>query len=275
MRALRTVFVTFALFAVIMLAVGGLDCIASFKTPVDLYGETTNVSDITRTTPVEADVYAVIDCFVTETTTTTKNGAVTDKDYDYYYIIPAYNGDETYYIGIKVPEDIDYKYDDICDLTWQWMLGDSAELGEKTVHAEGCLKEMDDELYDYMVEWFEEAEWFESDADIEKYALPLYLDPVRFSSTRTLTLVAVGTLIVCVVLWIVVGKVDKKREKKSAAQTHVVINGVSYPKETFHNVNRCIANRENIFALQELCNITGLTPEEAQPIIQSWNKYYL
>ncbi|MBP3542999.1 MAG: hypothetical protein J6J86_02105 [Lachnospiraceae bacterium] len=275
MRALKSVLLVFSIFAVIMLFVGGFDCIASFKTPVDLYGETTNVSDITRTTPVEADVYAVLDCFVTEKTTTTKNGTVTGTDYDYYYIIPAYDGDETYYVGIKVPEDEDYEYDEICNQTWEWLMGDIDDIGEKTVHAEGCLKKMDDELYDYMVEWFEESEWFESDSDIEKYALPLYLDPVKFSSTRTMTIVAVGTLVVCLVLFIVFGKIEKKQTKKAQAQTHVVINGVSYPKEAFRNVNRCIANRENVFAIQELCSITGLTPEEAQPIIQSWNKYYL
>lgn len=276
MKALRPLFITILFVAGAALAFGFTDYVAAFKTPVDLYGETTNVSDISKTTPLTADIYAVLDCFVEETTTTkNKNGSVTKKEYDYYYIIPAYNGDETYYIGIKVPDDKDYAYDEICELTWQWMYGETENLGDKTVHAEGCLKKMNDEMYGYMVEWFEETEWFETTADIEKYVLPMYFEPLNFAGLRNVTYVCGGAFAVSLILFVLSFVLGKKKMMKAQEQTCVVINGISYQKELFENVNRFVANKENVFAIQELCQITGLTPEEAQPVIHSWHKYYL
>ncbi|MBO5279007.1 MAG: hypothetical protein J6B06_05930 [Lachnospiraceae bacterium] len=279
MKALRDVIRTFMymiiFFAVILLFACGLDTVAAFQKPVDLYAEETDVTELGRMTPVEAEVYAVLECFCTETTTTKKNGAVTKKSYDYYYAIPVFVGEETYYAGVKVSDSQDHIYDDICDATWNWLNGTSDRLGELTVQAEGCFHKMDDELYGYMVETFEDMQWFESDADLQKYLLPVYLKPVRFHDTRIMFLVALGALIVAVAVVIVTRSFDKKRDKKVQEQTHVVINGVSYPKSTFDHVNRCIANRERLFAVQELSEITGLSVEEAQQIISKWNEYYL
>lgn len=274
MRALNSVAGVFAIFAIIMLAVCGLDSVASFKTPIDLYAEETNINELGRTDAVEAEVYAVLDCFAIETTTTKKNGAVTGTSKDYYYIIPAYDGDEEYYIGVKASSKAYKDYESIADLTWEWLSGEAVTLGSKTAVVEGCLKEMDDELYDYMVEWFEEAQWFTSDSEMEQYVLPVCLEPVNFSTTRIMFLVAVAVLIICVVSFVLTHRADKKQEKKAKEQTHVVINGVSYPKATFDHVNRCILNRERIFAVQELRDITGLELEEAQKIIDNWNSYY-
>lgn len=275
MKTLRSAALTIALFAGMFLAIIGLNGIAAFKKPVDLYAETTEVTDISKITPIEADIYAVLDCFVQETTTTKKNGSVTSKEYDYYYIIPAYDGDDEYYIGIKVPDSLDHKYDEICDLTWDWLYGEENAFGEKTVHTEGRLKKMDKEIYQYMTEWFEEMEWFTSDADIEKYVLAVYLDPFDISATKKKTLIGGGILAVCLLVAVLTLVFEGKKSEKAQEQKYLVINGVSYPKEVFDNVNRSIENKENIFALQEFCEITGLKPEEAQAIIHSWHKFYL
>ncbi len=274
MKALRSVGAVFVVFAVIMLFVCGLDSIASFKKPIDLYAEDTNVTELGRTDAIEADIYASLDCFATETTTTKRNGATTSTKKDYYYIIPAFGGDDTYYIGVKVYSRDNKSYDKIADLTWAWLGGETSDYGDVTVHAEGCLKEMDDELYDYMVEWFEEAEWFDSDADIDKYVLPVCLEPVRFGTTRIMFLVSVGVIILGIIVFVLCFRSDRKHSKKVKEQTHVVINGVSYPKSTFDHVNRCILNREKVFAVQELRDITGLDLDEAQKIINNWNQYY-
>lgn len=261
--------------AVVFLFICGVDTIAAFRKPVDLYAEETDATKLGRTTPVEAEIYAVLECFCTETTTTKRNGAVTKKSYDYYYAIPVFAGEETYYVGVKVSDSEDHIYDDICDETWKWLNGTTDRLGELTVQAEGCFHKMDDELYGYMVETFEDMQWFESDADLEKYLLPVYLKPVRFNETRIMFLASMGALIVAAAVLIIIFRLDKKQDKKAQEQTHVVINGVSYPKETFNHVNRCIANRERLFAVQELSEITGLSVEEAQQIISKWNEYYL
>lgn len=257
-----------------MIGVSGLDSFASFKKPVDLYADDTDVTKLGRTDAVEADIYAVLDCFATETTTTKRNGAVTGKSKDYYYIVPAFKGDETYYIGVKSNSDDQRSYDKIADLTWAWLSGESSDFGEQSIHIEGCLKKMDKELLGYMKEWFEESEWFESEAEMEKYVLPVCLETVRFGTVKIMFLVGVGVFIVCAIL-IITGIISERKDsKKAKQQTHVVINGVSYPKNTFDHVNRCILNKERIFAVQELRDITGLDLEEAQKIIDNWTQYY-
>lgn len=274
MRAFRPIALMFGIFAVIILYVGGLDSFASFKKPVDLYADTTNVTKLGRMDAVEADIYAVLDCYATETTTTKRNGSVTGKSMDYYYIVPAFDGEDTYYIGVKSNSSDRKTYDNIADLTWAWLGGSSSSYGDVTVHVEGCLKKMDKELFGYMKEWFEEAEWFESDAEMEKYVLPVCLETVRFGTVRIMFLVAVGVLILCVVVLVLGQRSAGKASKKAKEQTHVVINGVSYPKNTFDHVNRSILNKEKIFAVQELRDITGLELEEAQKVIDNWSTYY-
>lgn len=274
MKTLRSIAIVFAVISAIVIGVSGLDSFASFKKPVDLYADDTDVTKLGRTDAVEADIYAVLDCFATETTTTKRNGAVTGKSKDYYYIVPAFKGDETYYIGVKSNSDDQRNYDKIADLTWAWLSGESSDFGEQSIHIEGCLKKMDKELLGYMKEWFEESEWFESEAEMEKYVLPVCLETVRFGTVKIMFLVGVGVFIVCAIL-IITGIISERKDsKKAKQQTHVVINGVSYPKNTFDHVNRCILNKEKIFAVQELRDITGLDLEEAQKIIDNWTQHY-
>ena len=274
MKTLRSIAIVFAVISAIVIGVSGLDSFASFKKPVDLYADDTDVTKLGRTDAVEADIYAVLDCFATETTTTKRNGAVTGKSKDYYYIVPAFKGDETYYIGVKSNSDDQRSYDKIADLTWAWLSGESSDFGEQSIHIEGCLKKMDKELLGYMKEWFEESEWFESEAEMEKYVLPVCLETVRFGTVKIMFLVGVGVFIVCAIL-IITGIISERKDsKKAKQQTHVVINGVSYPKNTFDHVNRCILNKEKIFAVQELRDITGLDLEEAQKIIDNWTQSY-
>ena len=275
MKTLRSVMLVLMIFVGIGLFYNGLDGIASFKKPVDLYAEDTNVTELGRLDNVEVDVYAILDCFASETTTTKRNGSVTGKKVDYYYILPAFDGDDTYYIGLKASSKEHNDYEKIADLTWDWLEGKTSDYGNVTAHVNGCLKKMDKELYKYMKEWFEEAEWFDSDADIEKYVLNVYLEPVNFGTSRIVFLVCIGIMVVGVIVLILGFRSDGKHKKQVKEQTHVVINGVSYPKASFEHINRCILNREKIFAVQELRDLTGLDLEEAQKVIDNWNQYYL
>lgn len=276
MKTLRSCGLILAIVAGISLFLIGKDGIASLQKPVDLYADDTNVTKLGNLKAVEADVYAVLDCYASEVTTTKRNGSVTGQSEDFYYIIPAFNGEETYYIGLKASEKNSRAYDKLADITWEWLSGASSTYGESTEYIAGRMAKMDDELYDYMVEWFQEAEWFETDAEISKYVLPVYISPIiSFNNTRILFLVCVAALSVGIVMVVVSMVLEKKRGKAAKEQMVVVINGVSYPKETFDRVNSSIRNKEAIFAVQELRDITGISLEEAQNIVDHWNEYYL
>lgn len=245
--------------------------VAYMRPHVDLYADETNVSDIGTFDMVETEVYAAFDCFASETTT--ENGAETGKDF--YYIIPAYNGDEMYYIGAKVTEKQSYTYDDIIDITYDYLMGYSDDMGSKTVKLTGLLSKMNDEEKKYFYEWFEDMEWFETDEEMKTYALPLYIENVANPSAEfTMMLIGAAVLAVGIIL-LVIGIVrDNKKDKKAADQAYVVINGITYPKSTFNHVNQCINSQEKAFAAQELHEITGVSLDEAGNIIANWSKYY-
>lgn len=246
--------------------------VASMKPYVDLYGDETNVSEIGYFDMVEAEVWAVVDCFASEVTK--KNGVKTDEDY--FYIIPAYEGEDQVFIGVKVRDNSYKTYEKIRSITYKYLTtGESEEMGSTTVKAVGCLKKMESKVKKYYYEWFEENEWYESKEEMEKYALPLYIDVVADPSTdRVFLFVGLGVL--AVGLCLLIGGIvrDRSREKRSKEQNYVTINGVNYPKSTFNHVNQCINSQERIFAAQELHEITGVSLDEAGEIINNWSKYY-
>lgn len=259
----------------IILIANWRDGIATLKPVVDLYAEETDITKLSTTQAVEADIYMALDYFATETTTRTRDGNFVSRDNDYYFIIPAFSEDELYFIGIRV-NDKDFKtYSAISDDTYNYLMGISDNPGTTTVFEEGGLKKLDDKMYQYMVEWFQEAQWFEDEADIDKYVLPIYIDPYIINAARILFIVGVaGTLIgiLCAVLLI---KGNKKQKDEAQAQTMVTIGGMSFPKSSFSGVDRFVSQREVVFAMQELRNITGISAEEAKEVIDNWSSYYL
>lgn len=262
-------------FCAIILLANAKDGIKTIRPIVDLYAENTDITELSTSQAVEAEIYMTLDYFATETTTRTRDGNVVSRDNDYYFIIPAFSGDDAYFIGIRV-DGSDYStFSSISDETYDYLMGYADDFGMTTTTTEGGLAKLDDEMYQYMVEWFEEAQWFENDADIDKYVLPLYIDPFRVNLVRTMFIIGVlGTIlgVVCLILLIMANKKEKTQAKE---QTVVVIAGMSYPKATFSRVNQFLAQRETVFAMQELRNITGIGPEEAKEVLDHWSNYYL
>lgn len=65
-----------------------------------------------------------------------------------------------------------------------------------------------------------------------------------------------------------------KRPELQDFPDEVVIGGVHYPKSAFTRVNTCIRGRETVFAINELRQITGISPEQAREIVNNWKQYY-
>lgn len=238
---------------------------------VDLYAEETDVSDIGFLRMVDAEIYASFDYFASETTT--ENGRKTNEQF--YYIIPAYNGDDMYYIGVKVNSSKARTLDKIIDITYDYLMGYSDDMGMTTVNVTGCLKKMNKEEKKYYFEWFDEAEWFEDDEERDTYALPLYIDDLAKPETGMYMSLGGGAMLILGVVLLAIGFAsERKTNKRAADQTHVVIAGVTYPKHTFAHVNQCIIGQERAFAAQELHEITGISLEEAGNIIANWSQYY-
>lgn len=245
--------------------------IAGMKKPVDLYADETNVSEVGFFDMATAEVFEVYGSYATKTTT--ENGKKTNEES--YYIIPAHEGDEFRYIGIKVNEK-DYKtFDKIVEETYDYYDGIEPEGDYTTIKVTGCLKKMNKEMQGYYYNTFKKAEWFDSDEEMKKEALPYYLDTLA-NPKSMVTFLFVGVIMFLAggIMFVFGMRSENKAINKAAEQTYVIINGVSYAKAELAHVNQCIQGQEKVFAAQELARITGMSVEEATNVVENWRRYY-
>ena len=137
------------------------------------------------------DIDLVYDCFAEYVTS---SGVVYD-----YYVIPY---GESGFIGICVPEEKAKQMDDICEATWEYLVGD-AKSPSQTVTVKGNVRPMDgDELY-YYKEWFRAMEY--SDSERQEVAADYVLEDGKFAdgiSPVRVYLMAAGSLIL--IIWSIV-----------------------------------------------------------------------
>ncbi len=262
-----------AMIAAIFLFVGREDLGYAFSEPVDINGEE-YVEDYNEVKAVKTELYMMLDVFAELETTTTNNGAVTGRDYTYYYIMPVFTEDDTYYVGVEVDEDDDKKYDKLADLTWDWLNGEENDFGLTTIPFEGGFVKMEDECYKYYLEWFEEAEWFESKAEMEKYALPIVLKPAKLDRLQKMIIGSAVALVVGIIMIIIGFIPSKKKELPAPTRTTIEINGINYPISNFEDVNKNVVAGKKVQAVKEVGQITGLDLEASKAIVDNWGQYW-
>ena len=260
-----------ALLGLVFAIVSFREGIAGLKKPIDLYADETNISEIGYFDMVTVDVFEVYGSFATRTTT--ENGKKTSEES--YYLIPAHEGDEYRYIGIRVPEK-EYKiYDKIYKDTYDYYETGVYDTTDYGMVKTGCLKKMKKEMQDYYYSTLKKAEWFEDDATMKAEALPYYLDPIENRKAPVGMLFGgIIAFLVGGILFIFGARGEKKKFDRKAEQTYVVINGISYAKADLARVNQLLQGQEKVFATQELARITGLSLEEAGKITEHWREYY-
>lgn len=262
------------LFVVIFGVVAYKDVLVAFSEPVDIvedYPE--SEEEIKSIKAVKTELDMVLGLFAEEeTTTTNKYGAVTNRRYDYYYVVPVFTETETYYVGVKVSSTKSVEYDKVCEATWAYLYGETEEL--KTVEFEGGFYKMEDEAFKYFKEWFEDNEWLD-EKDIKKYVLPLMLEPIKLSTTRKLTFVFVGVLALCIFLLVLSFRKGKEDSQSVTPQKAVItINGINYPTSNFEKVNKLIEKGKKDKAVKELMEVTGISETAANAVILDWYAYW-
>ena len=202
------------LFGAILLFVLRNYIIIAFSDPVDVFaGEVNNASEIKAGMAIDTDVSILLDCFATKETKS-KRGSTTGKNY--YYIMPVYVGEEVYYVAFDGgDEKADLvTYDRMVDETLNYFTMRGDTLGTYSVRRSGGLTKLEKEVYGYMVDWFENNEWFENDADIDKYVLPLVFEKVSNKSTKNMFYIFAGATVLGLIMTIigVSSKFSKKNE---------------------------------------------------------------
>lgn len=271
------------IFGIFIMVTSGADGIASFRSGIDLYDYDTDYLELSHLDLIDTEFDVSLGCFVEEETTTkNKYGSVTNRSYKYYYAIPVYSGDDTYWVSLEVSSNDMRTMDDIVDETYAYLMGEDEYYGYTYLEKQGRLTKLEDEKYDYMVEMFKELEWYEDDADIEKYVLPVYITTFEPASTRILFIVGVGGILIGILSIVSVAKGDSSHGKKNTANNtntassgNVTINGTTYPKSYFERVNGYVEQNEPEYAIQDLRSLTGISEDMAREIINNWKQYYI
>lgn len=249
--------------------------IAAFSEPVDINVDYPD--DYDDVTAVKTDLDMILDVYAEEETTTkNKYGNVTNKRYDYYYIVPVYteSEDEAYYVGVKVSSDNKKAYDAVCDATWEWAYDETGEVELESVEFEGRFAEMEDEAYKYFVEWFEDTEWFESEEEMDKYVLPLLLTPVDLQATKIITIVGAALFVVFLVMLILSFRKSKETQGVTPTRLVMTINGINYPMSNFEKVNKLVEKGDKEKAVKELMEAAGISETDANAVILDWYAYW-
>ena len=257
-----------ALVGLLMAIMSFREGLAGLKDPVDLYAMETNVSEVGYFDMVKVDVFEVYGAFLTRTTM--ENGKSTNRTR--YYVIPAHEGDEYRYVGIKVNESEFETFDKIYDDTYD----NYANYDEYyDVVKVGCLKKMSPKIQNYYYDALREAGWFESEEEMKELALPYYLDPMKNPNAMVI-LFFVGMLMFSVggILFVLCIRAENVAYKKAMGQIYVEIDGKKYSKSCLAHVNKSVRNKDYGAAVQEMAKVTGLSQEKATEVIERWREYY-
>ncbi len=259
-------------FAVVFGVIDFKNIIIAFNEPIDINAD--YPEDYNDVKAVKTELDMILERFATEETVTESNGAITDRRYDYYYVVPVYTKSEenAYYVGVKVASDDKKAYEKVCDATWAYLYGETDSL--KTIKFEGGFKKMDEECYEHFENWFEENEWFEDEDDMEKYVLPLVLESVNLEATKKSTFVLAGVIAVCSLIMVLCCRKGKEPEVEKYKRV-TELNGKKYHVTVLKKVHKLVEKGKKDKAVQELMKVTGLSEADANAAIMDWENLTL
>lgn len=272
---------------IVLLYTNFTEGIASLRRSVDLYGADGDYDRLTGFDHIRTDYDFSLGSYMQrETSTEDKYGKTVDKTYHYYYVIPAYTEENTYWIGLEVPQQDEDIMEQITDASYAYLMGEESEFGYTYLTKSGCLKKMTDEHYSYLEAMF--AEMGYTSDEIREMTRPYYIATFDEKKVKFTFLLAIG-LLACGLVFLGLVPLTSLLKLKNAAGTvktsvsyaeptapkgTLVIGNNSYPKEWFVHVDQYVRQNELEYAKQDLRSLTGITYEEAEQIVANWQKYY-
>ena len=121
-------------------------------------------------------------------------------------------------MGLQVAIADDAAYDAVLNATWDYLTDVTTDLLSEPVRFEGYIAEMDDDLYQYFVEWFQDTGYFGTSdaAEVQTYALPYLL--TTYSTSGTYLVLGIGLAALLAALLMVLSHLRyRKRQRQAAA----------------------------------------------------------
>lgn len=241
------------------------DGVASFKKPVDIFEESYRLKDISETDMAESEIRMLLGRYY-------EFDFTGSGSYDYYYILPVTREGGTYYMGLKVPSDECSEYDKMSDDIQAYLNRELAPDQISAISIKGRIVKMNDKNKAAFRSWFKQQGYRERDYD---HLLYYYISIDSNDRVLKTFWVMIAGIVIGMILIAAGCRMILRKNKAKKEQVCVVIKGVSYPKALFERANTFMTNRETVFAIQEISNITGLDMKEAQMVAANWDQYYL
>ena len=272
-----------AVLCIALLVIGWENYKVAYNEPVDLFGkDTVDADQLESGLAVDSTLSELMECFgAKETILRTRRGAESQLSVKYYYIMPiSVKSGETYYVAFEAnnrSSDMP-AYERIVEATMNVIRQGSSSYSFSAPIC-GGLVSLDEETYQYMVEWFEEENWFEQEGDLEKYVLPLMFRPMEPEKVKTMLYFAIcmGALSIISFVYAFTGDKAKKSKRpklKIMKKGIIRINGIRCDARRMLTVNESITKGDLEKAKRELVTLYNTTEEEADIIIKKWKSIF-
>lgn len=174
--------------------------------------------DFKKNQIVSGDLYCSLGCVVEEYYTNENGHRTSTKNSRQYYLVPV--GEEEYMI-VSVPSEKFAELDKLTDQSLEYYFGEGT-IEPELVPISGRMDKLDKEVKEYLIEWFIDIEFFDTNdvAEMEKYILPYmltYVDWERSKTSTTVSLSIAGVLILLLVILIVVLLKKTKQSREATA----------------------------------------------------------
>ncbi|MBQ4271009.1 MAG: hypothetical protein II718_04235 [Clostridiales bacterium] len=138
--------------------------------PIDISDPDVDWSEIKEGDHVEMDMEYVLDYF----TSTTEDGSERSRKYTYPKLEKDADG---YYeivdviaINIAKPKEF-YLYDDLCDATYDWWIGNTEKVNGDPIHIDGIVQKLDNDQIEFHEEYLEDMGFTASEISDTQYEL--------------------------------------------------------------------------------------------------------
>ena len=140
------------------------------KEAIDLSDPDTDWSELETGAHVEMDMEYILDYF----TTTTEDGSERSRKYTYPKLEQGSDGlyEITDVIGINAskPKEF-YLYDDLCEATYQWWIGNTEKVEADPIHIDGIVQKLDNDQIGFHEEYLEDMGFTSSEIEASHYEL--------------------------------------------------------------------------------------------------------
>lgn len=196
----------------ILLAVWGGHEIMKANPPYDLYGDDMKIEDLAQNRYVDAE-FMICEGPIVEVSWENEYGNYLGGEY--IYVIPVYEGEKMYYMGVKLDKYSDYRWDKMSEQTENYAKGLVTYDELKTYYGAGYIDVLPDDEYAYLCKIIADS-FGQKIEDVEKNVLRYVFEPYDYKKSKMkgicLIFIAGFGGLISLILFLI--KIESRKEEK-------------------------------------------------------------